>query len=162
MLNKLTSLFAIVGLFGIILMQYSLITGSYNAGYDACQSKYREELLKQQVENQQKEQAFNETISNLTVNLTETRIRYENTVNKLKSTYANELLKSEQRAELYKRYSEADKAKQRALAEHTARLDRSLTEGRELVKQLTETIRTRDAQLRALGVYFQENAMLYE
>lgn len=162
MLNKLTSLFAIVGLFGIILMQYSLITGSYNAGYDACQSKYREELLKQQVENQQKEQAFNETINNLTVNLTETRIRYENTVNKLKSTHANELLKSEQRAELYKRYSEADKAKQRALAEHTARLDRSLTEGRELVKQLTETIRTRDAQLRALGVYFQENAMLYE
>lgn len=162
MLNKLTSLFAIVGLFGIILMQYSLITGSYNAGYDACQSKYREELLKQQVENQQKEQAFNETINNLTVNLTETRIRYENTVNKLKSTYANELLKSEQRAEFYKRYSEADKAKQRALAEHTARLDRSLTEGRELVKQLTETIRTRDAQLRALGVYFQENAMLYE
>ena len=162
MLNKLTSLFAIVGLFGIILMQYSLITGSYNAGYDACQSKYREELLKQQVENQQKEQAFNETINNLTVNLTETRIRYENTVNKLKFTYANELLKSEQRAELYKRYSEADKAKQRALAEHTAKLDRSLTEGRELVKQLTETIRTRDAQLRALGVYFQENAMLYE
>ena len=162
MLNKLTSLFAIVGLFGIILMQYSLITGSYNAGYDACQSKYREELLKQQVENQQKEQAFNETINNLTVNLTETRIRYENTVNKLKSTYANELLKSEQRAELYKRYSEADKAKQRTLAEHTARLDRSLTEGRELVKQLTETIRIRDAQLRALGVYFQENAMLYE
>ena len=162
MLNKLTSLFSIVGLFGIILMQYSLITGSYNAGYDACQSKYREELLKQQVENQQKEQAFNETINNLTVNLTETRIRYENTVNKLKSTHANELLKSEQRAELYKRYSEADKAKQRALAEHTARLDRSLTEGRELVKQLTETIRIRDAQLRALGVYFQENAMLYE
>lgn len=162
MLNKLTSLFAIVGLFGIILMQYSLITGSYNAGYDACQSKYREELLKQQVENQQKEQAFNETINNLTVNLTETRIRYENTVNKLKSTYANELLKSEQRAELYKRYSEADKAKQRTLAEHTARLDRSLTEGRELVKRLTETIRIRDAQLRALGVYFQENAMLYE
>lgn len=162
MLNKLTSLFAIVGLFGIILMQYSLITGSYNAGYDACQSKYREELLKQQVENQQKEQAFNETINNLTANLTETRIRYENTVNKLKSTHANELLKSEQRAELYKRYSEADKAKQRALAEHTARLDRSLTEGRELVKQLTETIRIRDAQLRALGVYFQENAMLYE
>lgn len=162
MLNKLTSLFSIVGLFGIILMQYSLITGSYNAGYDACQSKYREELLKQQVENQQKEQAFNETINNLTVNLTETRIRYENTVNKLKSTHANELLKSEQRAELYKRYSEADKAKQRALAEHTARLDRSLTEGRELVKQLTEAIRIRDAQLRALGVYFQENAMLYE
>lgn len=162
MLNKLTSLFSIVGLFGIILMQYSLITGSYNAGYDACQSKYREELLKQQVENQQKEQAFNETINNLTVNLTETRIRYENTVNKLKSAHANELLKSEQRAELYKRYSEADKAKQRALAEHTAQLDRSLTEGRELVKQLTETIRIRDAQLRALGVYFQENAMLYE
>lgn len=162
MFNKLTTLLAIVGLFGIVLMQYSLITGSYNAGYDACQSKYREELLKQQVENQQKEQAFNETINNLTVNLTETRIRYENTVNKLKSTYANELLKSKQRAELYKRYSEADKAKQRTLAEHTARLDRSLTEGRELVKQLTETIKTRDAQLRALGVYFQENAMFYE
>ena len=162
MLNKLTGLLAIVGLFGIALMQYSLITGSYDAGYDACQSKYREELLKQQVENQHKEQAFNETINSLTADLTETRVRYENTVNKLKSTYANELLKSEQRAELYKRYSEADKAKQRTLAEHTARLDRSLTEGRELVKQLTETIRTRDAQLRALGVYIQEDRKMYE
>ena len=108
-----------------------------------------------------KERAFNERIEALSIELTETRITYENTVNKLKSDFNNELLKSEKRAELYLSYAKSDRAKQRDLAIHAAKLDRSLTEGRELVKQLTETIRTRDAQ-RALGVYIQESTNLYE
>lgn len=101
-------------------------------------------------------------MSSLSSDLTETRLKYENSINQLKSSYADELLKSQQRAELYQRLAQSDQAKQRDLAIHTARLDRSLTEGRELVKQLTETIRTRDKQLRALGVYIQESNALYE
>lgn len=152
----------IIGLAGFVWFQYSLYSNAYNAGYEACRASYQEKLLEQQIMQQKKERAFNERVEALSIKLTETRINYENTVNKLKSDYANELLKSEKRAELYLSYSKSDRAKQRDLAVYTAKLDRSLTEGRELVKQLTETIRTRDAQLRALGVYIQESTNLYE
>ena len=162
MLNKLTVLTGIIGLVGIAWFQYSLFNNAYNAGYEACRASYQEQVLEQQIMQQRKERAFNERIEALSIELTETRINHENTVNKLKSDYANELLKSEQRAELYLSYAKSDRAKQRSLAIHAAKLDRSLTEGRELVKQLTETIRTRDAQLRALGVYIQESNNLNE
>ena len=162
MLNKLTVLTGIIGLVGIAWFQYSLFNNAYNAGYEACRASYQEKVLEQQLMQQKKERAFNERIEALSIELTETRLTYENTVTKLKSDYANELLNSEKRAELYLSYAKSDRAKQRDLAIHTAKLDRSLTEGRELVKQLTETIRTRDAQLRALGVYIQESTNLYE
>lgn len=162
MLNKISVLVGIIGLVGIAWFQYSLINNSYNSGFEACRAQYQEKLLKLQLESKDKERAYNENMQALSIDLTETRLRYENSINQLKSSYTDELLKSEQRAELYKRLSQSDQAKQRDLAIHTARLDRSLTEGRELVKQLTETIRVRDNQLRALGVYIQESSNLYE
>ena len=162
MLNKITILAGIIGLVGFVWFQHSLYCNAYNAGYEACRVSYQEKLLEQQVMQQKKERVFNERIEALSIELTETRINHENTVNKLKSDYTNELLQSQKRAELYLSYSKSDRAKQRDLAIYTAKLDRSLTEGRELVKQLTETIRTRDAQLRALGVYIQESTNLYE
>ena len=162
MLNKITVLTGIIGIVGIAWFQYSLINNSYNSGFEACRAQYQEKLLQLQIENKEKERAYHEDMEALSIDLTETRLKYENSINQLKSSYADELLKSEQRAELYKRLSQSDQAKQRDLAIHTARLDRSLTEGRELVKQLTETIRVRDQQLRALGVYIQESNSLYE
>lgn len=162
MLNKISVLVGIIGLVGIAWFQYSLINNSYNSGFEACRAQYQEKLLKLQLESNDKERAYNENMQALSSDLTETRLRYENSINQLKSSYTDELLKSEQRAELYKRLSQSDQAKQRDLAIHAARLDRSLTEGRELVKQLTETIRVRDNQLRALGVYIQESSNLYE
>lgn len=162
MLNKLTVFLGVIGLLGFFWFQYSFVKAAYQAGFNECKLQYQNETLNLQIQAINKERAFNEKIEALSLDLAQVRANYENTLNNLKSSYAAELLKSQQRAELYKRYSESDKAKQRALALHTAQLDRSLTEGRELVKQLTETLRIRDAQLRALGVYFQENTMLYE
>lgn len=152
MIKKIIFLLSIAGIF---YLQYSLYNWAYDSGYGDCKAEYLQEIFTLNQKNQEKEKLLNEKITNATIELTESRVKYENTINQLKSDYANELFKSEQRAEVYKRYSETDRAKQRDLAEYTAKLDRSLTEGRELVKQLTETIRTRDAQLRALGVYIQ-------
>lgn len=162
MLSQFKAISGIIGLFVVITLQYFIISGSYDAGYTACKSENQEKILELQLQLKGKEKIFNERVEALSVELAETRLNHENTIDKLKRDFTNELCKSEQRAELYKRYSESDIAKQRALASHTAQLDRSLTEGRELVKQLTETIRVRDAQLKSLGIYIQESIKLHE
>lgn len=162
MLNSLKLLLSIGSLVFIIWIQYLLIIGAYDAGYTAYKAEYQNKLLEQQLQIKSKERAFNEKVEALSVELAELRLNHENTINKLKSDYDNELLKSEQRAKLYYNYSQSSETKQRNLAVYTAKLDRSLTEGRELVRQLTETIRARDAQLKALGIYIKENTNLYE
>lgn len=155
-------LIGIGSLIGIAIIQCILLDRAYNAGYNAYKATYQEMFIEQQNKVRSKELAFNKKIEALTIELTETRINHENSINKLKLDYANELLKSEKRAELYYNYSQSNKTKQRNLAVYAAKLDRSLTEGRELVRQLTATIRARDAQLKALGSYIKESTNLYE
>ena len=162
MLSKVKILGSIVGIAIIGYLQYSLISGSYDAGYTACKEENQKYILELQSQIKDKEKVFNERVEALSIELTETRLRHENTIDTIKRTYADELRKSEQRASVYQRYTTADEAKQRALIKHTTELDRSLTEGRELVRQLTETIKLRDAQLRALGKYIEERHILYE
>ena len=162
MLSKVKVLGSIVGIAVIGYLQYSLISGSYDAGYIACKEKNQKYILELQSQIKEKEKVFNERVEALSIELTETRLRHENTIDTIKRTYANELRKSEQRASVYQRYATADEAKQRTFIKHTTELDRSLTEGRELVRELTETIKLRDAQLRALGKYIEERHILYE
>lgn len=162
MLSKFSTILGIAGLVGIAWIQYVIVNNAYNSGFETCRAQYQERLLIQKIEQENKERALNEELGALSNELVETRLQYENTITNLKSEYDSELLKSKQRAELYQRYSQSDKAKQRDLTNYTAQLDRSLTEGRELVRQLTETLRTRDTQLRALGVYIEQSSKLYE
>lgn len=162
MLSHIKAIGGILGLFTVIILQYFIISGSYKAGYTACNEENQTKILELQLNFKDKEKVFNERVEALSVELAQTRLNHENTIDKLKHDFSNELRKSEQRAEVYKRYAESDSTKQRALASHTAQLDRSLTEGRELVRELTETIRVRDAQLRSLGIYIQERTNVYE
>lgn len=162
MLTKLSVFLGIAALASIAWFQYALVTNAYTSGFETCRAQYQERLIQLQLKSKEKEKSYNDSLNSISTQLTETRLRYENAITHLKSSYDSELYKSNQRAELYQRLSQSDQAKQRALADYTAKLDRSLTEGRELVKQLTETIRTRDSQLRALGVYLEENSKVYE
>jgi hypothetical protein len=65
--------------------------------------------------------------------------------------YANRLRNSEQRATYYQHLSASGTTQQEYLASHAAELDRSLEEGRQLVQELSATVRQRDAQVIALG-----------
>lgn len=56
---------------------------------------------------------------------------------------------SEGRAGVYRRQAEGSRTEQANLAEHAARLDRSLEEGRGLVRELRETLGQRD---RTIGI----------
>lgn len=69
----------------------------------------------------------------------------------LTADYTQRLLKSEDRAGIYKRQSQGSTAERNYLASHAAELDRSLEEGRSLVRELGETVRQRDSTIRLLS-----------
>lgn len=62
---------------------------------------------------------------------------YEKKLASIQFDYADRLRESEQRSALYRQQQAASSNECRALAEHASRLDRSLTEGRELVTRVT-------------------------
>ena len=65
--------------------------------------------------------------------------------------YNARLQQSEARSTVYQRQAEGGSDSCRDLASHTAELDRSLEEGRNVVRELGETLRLRDSQLQAVG-----------
>lgn len=68
----------------------------------------------------------------------------------VRADYAERLRNSEGRAGVYQRQARGSAAERDTLAEHAARLDASLEEGRQLVGELTATIRQRDRAIDAL------------
>ena len=94
---------------------------------------------------------YRQKTDSLSKEIYDTRTQYDNSIATIKSDYTNRLLNSEQRASVYKRMSEAGRCTSDDLSAYTAKLDRSLTEGRELVRELRELIKLRDQQLNQLG-----------
>lgn len=65
--------------------------------------------------------------------------------------FARRLRQSEGRAGIYREQAEGSALERERLASHAAELDRSLEEGRALVRELGETLRLRDKQIRGLS-----------
>lgn len=68
-----------------------------------------------------------------------------------RAEFAQRLQHSESRARHYQRQARGDTAEQLALAEHAARLDRTLEEGRSLVRELREVVGQRERTIRTLS-----------
>ena len=83
--------------------------------------------------------------------LTQAKQNYEASLAELRAALTDRLLVSEERAGLYKRKSQGTAAERDRLAEHAAELDRSLEEGRSLVRELGQTVRQHEVTIRTLG-----------
>lgn len=138
------------------------ISATFYVGYSAGSSEVKQQWVAEQKANTAKvnelkvnyEEQLNEyrqKTDSLSKEIYDTRTQYDNRIATIKSDYTNRLLNSEQRASVYKRMSEAGKCTSDDLSAYTAKLDRSLTEGRELVRELRELIKLRDQQLNQLG-----------
>lgn len=138
------------------------ISATFYIGYSAGSSEVKQQWVAEQKANTAKanelkvnyEEQLNEyrqKTDSLSKEIYDTRTQYDNRIATIKSDYTNRLLNSEQRASVYKRMSEAGKCTSDDLSAYTAKLDRSLTEGRELVRELKELIKLRDQQLNQLG-----------
>lgn len=152
--NAILALFLLLVLFG----EYKL----WSAGVDHGSAKVTK-LWNQDKEKQAKSlqdakdrnallMADNRNLSEkLTHDLAEQKTAHEVELAHVKSDYDSRLLQSEKRAGVYKRMSEAGSTECGNLASHTAELDRSLEQGRSLVRELRETLRFRDEQLKTVS-----------
>lgn len=128
----ITSVFAAVFLAGVFV------------GSDYQKSKnLKEKLRNQQIIDKKIEEnriATQEHVSSqqdLLLQIQTLRKDYEKKLADVQFDYADRLRESEQRSDIYRRQQTASTDECRALAEHASRLDRSLTEGRELVKRVS-------------------------
>lgn len=82
--------------------------------------------------------------------LAQAKLQFENTLTSYRADYDLRLLSSDARASVYQRAAKGTAAERDDLAAHTAKLDRSLEEGRSLVRELGETVRQYEVTIRAL------------
>lgn len=97
------------------------------------------------------EKEYQKTISDLSLELQKSETEFNTQLDSIKSDYAKRLLTSEERASVYKRMSEAGTIERRNLADYATKLDKSLEEGRGLVRELWATLRQRERELTILG-----------
>jgi chromosome segregation ATPase len=80
----------------------------------------------------------------------------------LQSDYAGRLRLSEGRVSSYRRLSEGGTTEREYLANHAAELDRSLEQGRSLVRELRETVGQRDKEITALSERIKNDQRLFQ
>ena len=157
-LQKNSKIFMIIGL--IILGSVIYFTGRSN-GYSACKAewdKYIQENIElnnklQKKFLEEKDKLIEENFR-LSQDILNHEQEYNTNLNNIKSEYSDRLRQSEQRALHYQSMStktNGERCSTADLANHTARLDRQLTEGINLVRELRELIKFRDNQLRQCG-----------
>lgn len=137
---------------------YKLWSWGNTHGQDKIQTEWNREkstrakaLQLQKDLNTALEMANRAETERLTHALAEQNTQHQVELANAKSDFDKRLLQSQNRADVYKRMSEAGGTECRDLASHAAELDRSLEQGRSLVRELRETLRFRDEQLRSVS-----------
>lgn len=108
-------------------------------------------VLELEKQNHKMELEYTSKIKDLENEINNSEVNYSNSINELNKHISDGMLESERRAEYYRRQAESCSSKSKALADYTAKLDRQLTEGVYLVRELTELIKYRDKQLEQVG-----------
>lgn len=80
----------------------------------------------------------------------------------VRAEYVQRVRLSESRALVYQRQAEGGTAQCRSLADHAARLDRSLEEGRSVVRELRIVVGQRDDAIRSLSTQILADRKLFE
>lgn len=130
---------------------YGYHTGKAKATAEYNQEKvqYLNQISSLQLQYRAKETQYNEDLNKVKAEYAQAREDYIHTISKLESSYSSRLQQSERRAMLYQHKATGSKGCS-ALADLSGRLDRSLTEGISLVRELRDTIKLRDSQIKVL------------
>ena len=119
------------------------------AEYNQEKVQYLNQISSLQLQYRAKETQYNEDLNKVKAEYAQAREDYLHTISELESSYSSRLQQSEQRAMLYQRKATDNKGCS-TLADLSGRLDRSLTEGISLVRELRDTIKLRDSQIKVL------------
>jgi hypothetical protein len=166
MLEKLALPLAFVGLFaGSIGLVYKLgnLNGTYESNRQwAAETELREAAMnKLQGEYTILQSQHAQRVKELTHELTLADAQHEDELSRYRSDYAGRVQLAERRAEVYQRQARGSSLEQDRLAKHAAELDRSLEEGRGLVRELGEVVRQRDRTIHTLGQIILNDRTLF-
>ena len=135
-----SNLFFLALLFVFVLLGYFVGVLHTTKQYTQMEIEYQEEInkIKDRLKDERNQHILKQQES--LAAMTKLKESHEEAISVIQSQYTDRLLQSEQRGNLYRRKASTAGAEARELAEHAARLDRALTEGRELVRELREHI----------------------
>ena len=147
---------------GVILLLYGIGVSIYSTGKQAgidevskewTQEKlaYQDEILRIKTLNAGLEQDFENREAEVNKELRNVKASYERTLASNASEHAARLRNHQERADLYERKAQGSEVERGGLASHAAELDRSLEEGRRVVKDLRTTVEQRDTEIKLLG-----------
>lgn len=151
---------------GVILLLYGIGVSIYSTGKQAgideaskewTQEKlaYQDEILRIKALNAGLEQDFENREAEVNKELRNVKASYERTLASNASEHATRLRNHQERADLYERKAQGSEVERRGLASHAAELDRSLEEGRRVVKDLRTTVEQRDTEIKLLGTHLK-------
>ena len=151
---------------GVILLLYwigdSIYSTGKQAGIDEVSKEwtqerlaYQDEILRIKTLNAGLEQDFENREAEVNKELRNVKASYERTLASNASEHAARLRNHQERADLYERKAQGSEVERRGLASHAAELDRSLEEGRRVVKDLRTTVEQRDTELILLGTHLK-------
>lgn len=101
-------------------------------------------------------------VEELTSELQTSQSDFAATLLRIGDDHAKRLQLATSRADVYQRQARGSAVEQEHLARHAAELDRTLEEGRSLVRELGETLRQREVTIRALGGIILSDRTLLE
>lgn len=124
--------------------------------------KFQNEMLKVEEIHKKALQEYIDKNNNLQKEIVDVKENYEAKLRNINDEYSVRLSESEQRTKIYQRLSEQGKCQSTDLSDYTAKFDRSIVEGRQVVKLLRETLELRDRQLRQIGEQLKQMENLHE
>lgn len=158
----------IYSLLGILIFIAGIAVWSYNQGKQSVQAKWDKETIEHleqlntlKQEYIEKENVYLAEINKIKEDYINVQKDYNNQLSSIKSDYSARLYESEQRYLSYKQKSTNSKGCS-DIANLSGKLDRTLTEGILLVRELTETLKLRDSQLKQLGEAYKASMNLSE
>lgn len=122
---------------------------------DAEINKIRGELNQLTKQHAEKQREFEDELA-------ASALAHENELSRYRREYDERLLLANNRAGVYQRQARGSEAEREDLARHAAELDRTLEEGRSLVRELGQTLRQREVTIRALGGIILNDRTLLE
>ena len=138
-------------LFGAYSLGSSHGEAKVEADWTAERLQFAQESLRLQAEITDKEKAHQEETDRLGGLLVIASNDYAESIASIHAEFAGRLSNSEDRAAYYRRQAEAGPTESGNLAGHAAQLDRSLEEGRQLVKEFGATLGQCDTRTIILG-----------
>lgn len=154
----------------------ALVVGTYtltyklgsHSGADFVQGQWDDETSKRKdrITELEKEYAalqavHAERVEELTNDLENAEAVYRDSLASNEREFAQRLQQSQTRSGVYQRQAQGSSAERDRLAEHAARLDTALEEGRSLVKEYRATLEQRDRTIRSLGIMLQTDRQLF-